>query len=284
MAEEAKGGDVMDGGAVGAEVSDYDILKQQDAIKAELESQPRLGPLEPLDILLEEYRDNEDFLKNIDGLIASYGGMRRARGDGNCFYRSFLFSLLLSLLPAYAEDGSGDGTEKAAAQARAEALMTMITTSTEWLTKLGYEEYTFSMFHEAFVDELNTLPLKSEAGLENDFNDPEIEQYIVWYCRLLTAAHLKLHPDAFAPFIDAMYPGKDVHSFCRTEVEPTDKECDQIQIMALAEAFSVCVKIVYLDRSEGGMPTEHIIPDGGEPVVTVLYRPGHYDVLYPKMD
>lgn len=41
------------------------------------------------------------------------------------------------------------------------------------------------------------------------FRDPEISDYIVWYCRMLIAGHLKTHQNDFIGFVDAMYPGED---------------------------------------------------------------------------
>jgi ubiquitin thioesterase protein OTUB1 len=37
-------------------------------------------------------------VKKIESLMDRYSGIRRARGDGNCFYRSFVFGYLESLL------------------------------------------------------------------------------------------------------------------------------------------------------------------------------------------
>ncbi|NXD32769.1 OTUBL thioesterase, partial [Spelaeornis formosus] len=65
------------------------------------------------------------------------------------------------------------------------------------------------------------------------------------------------------------------------------KEADHAQIMALAEALSVGVRVAYLDRSElntakgdvinwvefGRDTTEQSAP------LTLLYRPGHFDVV-----
>jgi ubiquitin thioesterase protein OTUB1 len=53
--------------------------------------------------------------------------------------------------------------------------------------------------------------------------------------------------------------------------------------MALASAFGVRATIEYLDRSEGTVtnqfqfPMDYAGPDIG---VHILYRPGHYDILY----
>lgn len=93
------------------------------------------------------------------------------------------------------------------------------------------------------------------------------------------------------------------------QVEPMGKECDQPQIAALTEALQVGVKIEYLDGSAkadeelqcyvcapnvtpsaaGRSPSSsprmrtHSGETKVQPVsITLLYRPGHYDILYPR--
>jgi ubiquitin thioesterase protein OTUB1 len=62
-----------------------------------------------------------------------------------------------------------------------------------------------------------------------------------------------------------------------------NKECDQLSVMALASAFGLRVTIEYLDRSEGDRTNQFTFPidyDGPDAGIYILYRPGHYDVLY----
>lgn len=90
----------------------------------------------------------------------------------------------------------------------------------------------------------------------------------------------------------------DVTTFCRRLVDPMDEESDHIQIVALTNALHVPLRVVYLDRSaDSGLETAigtnsslltHVathdfLPEGcGAPTIHLLYRPGHYDILYPK--
>ena len=67
------------------------------------------------------------------------------------------------------------------------------------------------------------------------------------------------------------------------EVEPMNKESDHIHITALTSALSVSIRVQYMDRGEGGKVNYHDFPDTGradEPYLHLLYRPGHYDILY----
>lgn len=92
------------------------------------------------------------------------------------------------------------------------------------------------------------------------------------------------------------------------------EESDHVHITALSDALGVPIRVVYLDRSScdaGGVSVNHhdFIPNppsgdlplaaaaatatatapGGsgnsetiKPFMTLLYRPGHYDILYSK--
>ncbi len=65
------------------------------------------------------------------------------------------------------------------------------------------------------------------------------------------------------------------------EVEPMYRESDHMHAIALGSALKVGIRVVYLDR--GGIttsPPEHDFPEDWTPSVYLLYRPGHYDILY----
>lgn len=64
------------------------------------------------------------------------------------------------------------------------------------------------------------------------------------------------------------------------EVEPMSKESDHIHIIALARALNVSILVEYMDRGEGGTVNHHVFPEGSDPRIFLLYRPGHYDILY----
>lgn len=70
--------------------------------------------------------------------------------------------------------------------------------------------------------------------------------------RLMTGAHIRTHPDDFAPFLFSPVTLEPVSpdAFCREEVEPCGKEADHAQIMALASALAVPLRVAYLDRSD----------------------------------
>lgn len=58
------------------------------------------------------------------------------------------------------------------------------------------------------------------------------------------------------------------------------READHLHISALTSALGICVRVIYMDRGEGGEVNAHEFPEGGTPQIQLLYRPGHYDILY----
>jgi len=50
--------------------------------------------------------------------------------------------------------------------------------------------------------------------------------YLVLYMRFLTSGYIKTNAFLYENFIDQ---GLSVAEFCQFEVEPIDKECDQVQ-------------------------------------------------------
>ena len=42
------------------------------------------------------------------------------------------------------------------------------------------------------------------------------------------------------------------------------------------------MSVIYLDRGDNKEASAHRFPDDKEPMLHLLYRPGHYDVLYAK--
>ena len=113
--------------------------------------------------------------------------------------------------------------------------------------------------------------------------------------RLLTSKQLQLEGEFYQNFIEG---GRSVTEFCNTEVEPMFKESDHIHIIGnlllhsvtcnlhhdmtsgLTAAAGVGVRVVYLDRGDSAV--HHDFPEDSEPQIHVLYRPGHYDILYSK--
>jgi hypothetical protein len=62
------------------------------------------------------------------------------------------------------------------------------------------------------------------------------------------------------------------------------KDAFEVHVVALTDVLQVPLRIVNVDISKIAEPNTHIYesPDASPsvPCVTLLYRPGHYDIIY----
>lgn len=192
---------------------------------------------------------------------------RRVRGDGNCYYRAFLYQLCERLL---------ESDDTVAAQ----FLQWIKVDSWKQVLAADYEELMLEAFYDTIVELLEKVVHKkhTKETLHQELNEENgTSDYCTWYLRVVTATHLKSDPDRFLPFVTT--PGLDMAQFCQREVEPMGQECEQVQVLALAEATGVQVTIDYLVQEQ---VTRHVFgPEDAKIRLHLLYRPGHYDILYP---
>lgn len=266
------------------EMDPEEVRSHQNRQDAEIEAQqkeaPMIGNEEGTDCLKSFYKENIGFLRAIDWLCEKSFRMRRVRGDGNCFYRALLFGYLDQLLVKLS---SSD--DKEAAQRELDRLTSVMKGSMEDLVKVGYNEFAIETFFDMFVELLEQLPTMSRESLLAEFQEGGSGDHYTWYMRAMTAGYMKSHPDDYFPFIvaEGVYP--DIFAFCEKEVEPMGKECEQMQITALTAYLKLSCKIIYVDGHllEEQEPTTHVFQAASEDTsmsITLLYRPGHYDLLY----
>ncbi|CAI5525688.1 unnamed protein product [Closterium sp. Naga37s-1] len=265
--------------------SDEAILAQQNAMR-EQEAQwyPLVGEKEPLSALASEYAAGSTaFQDKIEHLAAEYEAIRRTRGDGNCFFRCFLFALLEHLLQG--------GSKEECAQVRER-----VARSEQRLRDLGYTEFTWEDFAAEYRELLYAVDPSSAAekttvdGLLKRCQDPDCSNYAVMFLRFITSADIQHRADFFHPFLpDAAAavggPKEAAKLFCHKAVEPMGEESDHVHVTAITDALAVPIRIVYLDRSAGQANFHEFLPEESvqaTPAMTLLYRPGHYDILYPK--
>lgn len=119
---------------------------------------------------------------------------------------------------------------------------------------------------------------KTLVELHTVFNEQGLSDYVVVYLRLITSGQLQERVDFYQNFVD----GLTIEEFRHKEVEPMYKESDHIHIIAICTELKVTVGVEYMDRGTGQI-NFHVFPeDAAQPTVHLLYRPGHYDILYPK--
>nr|CAB3481572.1 unnamed protein product [Digitaria exilis]CAB3483654.1 unnamed protein product [Digitaria exilis] len=235
---------------------------------------PYVGDKEPLSSLAAEFQSGSPILQEKIKLLGEqYDALRRTRGDGNCFYRSFMFSYLEHILET--QD-----------KAEVDRIMIKIEQCKKTLLSLGYIEFTFEDFFSIFIDLLESVLQGHETSIG-----------------FVTSGEIQRRSEFFEPFISGL-TNSTVAQFCKASVEPMGEESDHVHIIALSDALGVPIRVMYLDRSScdtGNLSVNHhdFIPsanasegdgDSGttsapaaeKPYITLLYRPGHYDILYPK--
>ncbi|GAA6037741.1 hypothetical protein JCM8097_002318 [Rhodosporidiobolus ruineniae] len=287
-----------------SDLNDLEIAQLTAELKdAEANKRPLVGQLEPIARLADEYQPTTAFRKKIERLEGDgWTSVRRCRGDGDCFYRAFIVSLLLSHLPLHP-------SHSAHLLAKFESVLPL-------LSACGFEEDIYADFYEPLRDILRNLAqvevdgkkeerLK-EQGLVERFNDQETNSCIIVILRLITSAYLRTHADEFTPFLFALEDDPrfinegmpEMKTFCERHVEAVSHEADHLPIVALTRALQVPVRIAYLDQSGLGA-TGGAFGAGGEELEVnfvefeeealrrgetgvegaLLYRPGHYDIL-----
>ncbi|XP_052177116.1 OVARIAN TUMOR DOMAIN-containing deubiquitinating enzyme 1 isoform X2 [Diospyros lotus] len=272
---------------------DDGVMQEQSASCYEdVEKIPFVGDKEPISTLAAEYQSGSPILQDkIKVLNEQFAALRRTRGDGNCFFRSFMFSYLEHVLES---------------QDRGE--VNRITINVEQCRKtlqnLGYPDFTFEDFFALFFEQLENVLQGNEVSISHDellqrCRDQSVSDYVVMFFRFVTSGEIRKRSEFFEPFILGL-TNATVEQFCKSSVEPMGEESDHVHITALSDALGVPIRVVYLDRSScdtGGVSVNHhdFIPasndlpvgtGGGsetvKPFITLLYRPGHYDILYPK--
>jgi ubiquitin thioesterase protein OTUB1 len=272
---------------------DEHILRQQSDIRSEEALKvPFVSDKEPLSSLAAEYESGSPILlQKIKVLGEQYAAIRRTRGDGNCFFRSFMFSYLEHVLES--QD-----------QAEVDRIKGKVEECGKTLQSLGHAEFTFEDFFALFLEQLDSVIQGNETSVSHDellirCQVQSISDYVVMFFRFVTSGEIRKRSEFFEPFILGL-TNATVEQFCKSSVDPMGEESDHVHITALSDALGVPIRVIYLDRSScdsGGISVNHhdFLPTTGDlphasnstaenitPFVRLLYRPGHYDILYPK--
>ncbi|KAK1650045.1 hypothetical protein QYE76_067850 [Lolium multiflorum] len=232
----------------------------------------KLGDKEPVLTLLEEFED-DTIIGKIMLLDEKYGSRRRIARDGSCFYRSFIFKYLENVVEIKDEDERR--TEAARFRRRVENCMPACHDDQLLHSFSGYES----------VVNLVEQGLAEGELYQMDMNE-DVTSRIIPLLRALTEIEICTRPEFYHGFLIPGETYASVFEFCLCEVR--QGEANNMQVHALAHALGIPVILENLDvNTPGQLNTLHI----GRPVeseaeaplaLTLLYRSGHYDIIYPK--
>uniref|UniRef100_A0A7S0VJI6 ubiquitinyl hydrolase 1 n=1 Tax=Polytomella parva TaxID=51329 RepID=A0A7S0VJI6_9CHLO len=273
--------------------SDELILKQHDQIREEQASKVNvIGDMEELPILTKEYTDKNYFNK-IASIKNQYNTFRRVQSDGNCFYRAFIYGYLEQLISTRDE-------------IECERMLACLLSKFDVLCAQGFDSLVFEETLDALMNYIKRIasfpsssfsatPCSNDDALNADelqlaFRDSStsFDLMVIMLLRLITSCEIQSKEDFFLPFILGMSNSLSCSSFCRSHVEPMNEESDHIHIVALSNSLGVPLRVVYLDAGDSivGAAEHDFIPVNWDPEspprVVLLYRPGHYDILYPS--
>ena len=132
---------------------------------------------------------NEVFLGKLRLLSESYVNARRVRRDGNCFFRSFIFSYVETLL-------------KTRNFAERDRMKAQLLSCKEKMMQAGFQELVFEdalgILQERIDQIGRDLTLKE---WELVMSEDHVSSYIIMFLRLLTSAEIQLRRDMFEPYI-----------------------------------------------------------------------------------
>ncbi|KAJ8119153.1 hypothetical protein ONZ43_g3855 [Nemania bipapillata] len=232
-------------------------------------------------ITAEYAKADPTYVAKTMALPQTYSHYRPIQGDGNCGWRAIAFAYFEILVQC------GDIN-------LIQNELQRVTRLNKYIEDVGGQEHTIV---ELMVDEtivlFNEIIAAMSAGkdpmpdLVAKFNDSSVSQCLVYHLRLLAAARLKGNSTEYEPYLAV-----DVESYLQVTVMPVNREIDHICV-ALVHAIllapaNIVLDIAYLDRSEGTEVNVHRFPEEASgqdpstlgPIIYLLYRPGHYDILY----
>ncbi|PGH15276.1 hypothetical protein AJ80_05629 [Polytolypa hystricis UAMH7299] len=237
------------------------------------------GPLvrskQSSNILKDEYANADPiYVAKTATLAQTHSHYRVMKGDGNCGWRAVAFGYFESLLKLR------DVTKVATELAR-------IKDFNKLLDSVGQQEHLYDLFVDATVELLDKVSEAITTGNEDDsflleaFNEEYNSSSIITHFRLMTSAWMKINRADYEPYLAI-----PLDVYCEQTVETVKTEIDEVGLQGLVngviENSGFAVEILYLDRSEGSEVTPHLLtPNRPSPAtIRLLYRPGHYDLLY----
>ncbi|KAJ5555092.1 hypothetical protein N7535_007537 [Penicillium sp. DV-2018c] len=229
-----------------------------------------------------------------NALAVTHPECRIMKGDGNCGWRAVAFGYFETLFALRDT-------------IRIEAEIQRMRSLTALLDQVGLSDSIYEIFVDATEDVLKQTHAAILSGAQDEtflvetFNEGYTSEAIITHFRvshvgscdytrcadplawkLLTSAWLKINSNRYQAFLHM-----PLDSYCATRIDPVKTEIDEIGLQALVDCVidgsGFGVEILYLDRSEGDVVTPHQLssnrPD--DATIRLLYRPGHYDILYP---
>ncbi|KAJ5623116.1 hypothetical protein N7490_011721 [Penicillium lividum] len=237
---------------------------------------PLVSPKQSSQGIAMEYANADPiYATKTSALSITHPMSRIMKGDGNCGWRAVAFGYFETLFNL--RDSM-----------RVQRELERIKSLSALLDQVGLQRDLYDIFVDATVEVFaQTLTAiqngdQDETFLVNAFNDEYESSALITHFRLLTSAWMKINPHRYQAFLSPL----PLDSYCASRIDTVRTEIDEVGLQALVdgviEGAGFGVEILYLDRSEGDAVTPHQLSPNrpSEATIRLLYRPGHYDLLY----
>ncbi|KAF8425641.1 peptidase C65 Otubain-domain-containing protein [Tirmania nivea] len=248
---------------------------------------PLVGDLKSSRELAHEYAGADPiYVTKTSAMYPAYTHYRKIRGDGNCAWRAIAFGYFELLL----RSNSVDVVNREWARLHSLGNLLKAADIRDYL----YEDFAaetsnvFRVISEFILEE----DPNAVSGLVTHFN--EVSDSLIAYLKMLTSAWTKSRPADYGAYLESANQTNletAVLEYCRIVVEPFGVELDHVGMKAFIDCLVIPadfrVEISYLDRSPGSEVNIHHFESGENPfapTVRLLYRPGHYDIIYKAGD
>ena len=253
--------------------SDEEILQYENELrKEEASTGPLVSPAFPFSILQDEFPESNFALKlaKLENEF-NFGEIRKCRRDGNCFYRAVEFDLIETLRK----------DPKSALEKYQEAWK-------EQLKAAGFDSVIYEDFSDCFWSFVEENSGTTSSSLQEAW---EIDEYTsnmaVMLLRLLTSAHIRSNSEDYLAFIELGPQDANIGKWCERCVDAVGVDADQVQLLALAKSLGILIVVANLGS---GLDVDDLQVNEfdfrsdplNDPSICLLYRPGHYDLLYKK--
>ncbi|KAL8386799.1 hypothetical protein RB595_010377 [Gaeumannomyces hyphopodioides] len=265
--------------------SPQDDVAAQEAAARDYQPQlegPLVGDRTTSHAITEQYAKADPvYVEKTIALPQTYSHYRPIQGDGNCGWRAIGFgyfeTLILTATPA----------KIAAEIARLADLDRYIENVGGFQRFLWEDMAEETMLILADIQANLANPDVALASLQAKFNDADVSNAVIYHLRLMAASYLRGNVDSYEPFI-----GGSAKDYSTGTIEPSNREIEHIGIILLVEVLlrpaDFVVEIVYLDRTPMSKANTYRFPEEHNaraesdlgPVIYLLYRPDHYDILY----
>ncbi|KAL6658503.1 hypothetical protein ACP70R_004089 [Stipagrostis hirtigluma subsp. patula] len=197
-----------------------------------------------------------------------YSSFRAVRGDGECFYRSFIYSYLEHVLErddTYEEDRLHCAIEKVTS-----AYMCL-----KWSSDGFYQHC------NKYIQRVDTKSKKLENRTKSGQRDAtfDILQRLSRVGTYASAAWICSHSE-FSQFHPTA-EGTTLEEYCRSQIIQRRSFADHLAIVALATLLGIRIRVFSLSSGQ-----DQDIADFDEatviPAITLLYTGIHYDILYQR--